>query len=146
MICVSFSAFAQKTNFSGTWKLNKEKTEFGEAPIWIVPQSLTVTQQSDHLVLTRTSLNDQNKEQEPISETLTFNGKPFERTATGKTITTTVQWTNNQSFNLERDGTTKATETWMLADSGKTLVIDRAVVQISNGYKYSIKCYYDKSN
>jgi hypothetical protein len=45
---------------------------------------------------------------------------------------------------LTRDGALKATETWTLTNNSKTLVIDRSVEQKSNGFKYSIKCYYIK--
>ena len=32
LICTTTAAFAQKTNFSGTWKLDTTKTQFGGGP------------------------------------------------------------------------------------------------------------------
>jgi len=144
LICCATSAFAQKSNFSGTWKLDTIRTTFGQGPSWTIPKKLTVAQHTDSLVLTRVNLNTQMQEQTPVTETLTFDGKPFQRTIQETQVTTTLQWLEDNSFKLTRNGNLNATETWRLEDSGKTLVVDRSVEQRSNGFKYTIKGYYNK--
>ncbi len=143
LVCSSMSAFAQKTNFSGSWLVNKTKTDFGKAPESIIPKSIKVEQQSDKLTLTRINLNDALEEQPPITELLSFNGQPFVRNHASGTVTTTLNWLDDQSFKLIRKGSVTATETWTLADNGKTLLIDRNVEQ-PDGFKYETKCVYDK--
>ena len=144
LICTSMSAFAQKTNFSGSWQLDTAKTVFGEAPKTIIPEKITVDQQSDKLLLGRINVNEQQQEQPAVAETLLFDGTPFQRTTGDSQVSTMLHWPSDTSFVLTRDGILKATETWTLADNGKTLVIDRSVEQKSNGFKYTIKCYYNR--
>jgi len=146
LVCSAISVLAQKANFSGTWLLNKTKTNFGTAPEWVLPKTVKVDQQADKLTITRINLDQQLKEQAPIAEILTFDGKPLQRTLdNGATVTTTVHWQNDQSFNLSRRSTQIIEEAWTLQDNGKTLVIDHSVEQ-ANGVKFTIKCYYDKTN
>jgi hypothetical protein len=144
LICTSTAAFAQKTNFSGTWQLDTVKTIFGDGPHWIIPKTVKVSQTANALVLTRVSLNSDMQEQPPVTETLSFDGKPFSRPSGDATITTALTWTDNAGFTLTRKGaSSNATENWTLEDGGKTLVIDRAVKQ-NDGFQYTIKCYYTK--
>jgi hypothetical protein len=138
-------AFAQKTNFSGTWQINKDKTDFAgaRAAEWVVPKTIKTDQQNDKLVLTRISVDRDMQEQPGIVESLPFDGAPFQRTSGDSKIYTTLHWINDNSFTLNRKGTLTATENWTLEDEGKTLVIDRSVEQADGG-SYKLKCYYDK--
>jgi len=140
----SMGAFAQKTNFSGNWVINKSKIEFGQAPEWVLPKSLKVEQQSERIVVSRTNIDQQLAEQSPIVDTLSFNGNPFQRAqSSGPIVTSTMHWLNDQSLTLTRKGSSTTIETWTLDDSGKTLVVNRSVEQ-SDGLKYTLKAFYDK--
>ncbi|MCR8556985.1 hypothetical protein KXD93_05000 [Mucilaginibacter sp. BJC16-A38] len=146
LLFTTVKAFAQKADFNGTWQVNKAKIDFGRAPEWIIPRYIKVEQQADKIAIIRTSLDQDLKELAPVTENLTFDGKPLVRTpVAGTTVTTTLKWTNDQSILLTRTAgpNNGATENWTLEDGGKTLVIDRNVEQ-SNGMKYTIKCYYAK--
>jgi hypothetical protein len=149
LICTSTSVFAQKTNFSGTWKLDTTKTTFktasGDAPKDIIPWTVKIDQQSDQLVLTRISIDSAMHDQAPVKETLAFDGTPLQRTSDGAQVTTAIHWLNYASFSLSRSGHKLiASENWTLEDAGNTLVVDRTVQQKSNGFKYAIRCYYQK--
>jgi hypothetical protein len=72
LICSTTAAFAQKTNFSGTWRLDTTRTTFSTGPHWTIPKSITVDQQSAQLVLTRVNINANMLEQPPVTETLAF--------------------------------------------------------------------------
>ena len=141
---ISISAFAQRTNFSGTWEINKAKTNFAEARAaeWVVPRVIKVDQQAGQLALTRISTDNQMQDQPAITEVLAFNGTPFQRNSGGTQVTTVLKWTNDRSFTLDRKGASTAKESWHLEDDGKALVIDRSV-DTGQG-SYSLKCYYDK--
>jgi len=144
LISTSMSAVAQKANFSGNWLIDKSKTNFDHAAEWVVPKIIKVDQQAGKLILTRINIDNQQQEQTPVTETLAFDGTPFQRTPTaGNTVTTTLNWQNDQSFILVRNGTQTATETWTQENNGKTLVVNR-VVALADGRQYTIKCYYSK--
>jgi|ERR1700722_2261506 len=144
LICSSISVLGQKTNFSGAWAIDTTKTAYGDAPQWVIPFSIIVEQQSDRLSLTRINRNENQETQSPVIETLLFDGTPFNRTPQSvPVVTTSLSWTDDHSFILTRQGTVTATETWSLADDGKTLVIDRHVKQGDN-LEYEIKCHYTK--
>lgn len=149
LICTSTAAFAQKTNFSGTWKLDTTKTTFktesGPAPKDIIPWTVKIDQQSDQLVLTRISIDSAMHDLAPVKETLAFDGTPLQRKVSDAQVTTSLRWLDDASVKLDRNGGKLiASETWTLEDGGKTLVIDRTVEQKSNGFKYAIKGYYTK--
>jgi len=144
LICSTTVAFAQKTDFSGAWRLDTTRTTFGQVPKWTIPKTITVNQQTDRLVLTRVNLNSDMQEQQAVTETLDFDGTPFLWTIGETHVTTTLHWPNDSSFLLTRSGNVNAKENWTLEDGGKILVVDRSVEQKSNGFKYTIKGYYDK--
>jgi len=145
------TAFAQTTDFSGTYKLNETKTDFGQAPHTVLPIKFAVTQGKDQITFNRTTVNA-NKEEITGTEILKFDGSIAERSLpdNGKR-TASLKWADNHqtftinstSVNADQSQTTKINETWSLEDGGKTLVANREVEQ-SNGFKYTIKGYYDK--
>jgi hypothetical protein len=149
-VCFSLTTFAQKTDFSGTYKVNKTKTDFGEAPEFILPRFIKVNQEAKQAIIARTQLNAELQEQKPTIDTLSFDGKPsMSKTASGNSTTTTAKWLNDKSFELtinitKADGSNllKAVETWNLEENGKLLFINRAVDQGS--MQYTTKAYFDK--
>ena len=145
LILNSVSTFAQKTNFSGNWTIDTIRTVFGQAPKTVIPKTIKIDQQADILTLTRISINAQFQEQAPVTEALSLAGTPLQRTVDGGQVITTLRWLNDTSLALTRNGVNfNATETWSLEDGGKTLVIKRAVEQKENGFKYVLKCIYNK--
>lgn len=72
IISSSFSAIGQKNDFSGTWKLNKEKTVLADSRIFL--SKITIVLKSDSLFTTRVYENE-NGEEYPFDENLTLNGK-----------------------------------------------------------------------
>jgi len=144
LMSITSGAFAQKTNFSGTWEINKDKTNFAEAraAVWVVPRQIKIDQQSAQLTLTRVSTDNQLQDQPAITEVLAFNGKPFERTYGDTKVTTILNWKDDQAISIQRKGASTAKETWTLEDNGKSLVIDRDVETLQGNYH--VKCYYDK--
>lgn len=141
----------QKTDFSGTYLLNKTKTDLGPAPEWILPRYITVAQQPEKCVINRTSLNQQLQEQVPVSDTLPFNSAIVVKVlGNGKSADSRLAWNGDNSFTITRtirradnmiSGTT--IEQWRLEEDGKVLILNRSVEQ-SNGMKYTTRAVYDR--
>jgi hypothetical protein len=149
LISLANLAMAQKVNFSGSYWINKQKTEFGQAPQSVLPVKLEIKQEKAQITIKRTTVNDQQQES-GYTETLSFTGADNEvKLPSGSTRKASLKWQDDQHFILKSQAVTSdsnpglaATENWSLTDNGKTLVIDRSVQQ-PNGLNYTIKAYYD---
>ena len=144
-------AFGQKTNFNGSYTINKLKIDFGQAPENILPLRYKLMLDGDKIAIITTTLDAQGAETN-YTENLVFGGAPIETTlASGLKRKASVVWNADKSAftvtsnSISDDGQrgSKIVATWSLADNRKTLVVDRSVEQ-SNGLKYSIKGYYDR--
>lgn len=71
-ILPSFSLLAQKSDFSGEWKLNKEKTVMADNQLFL--SGITIQLKSDSLLTTRVYENG-NGEEYPFDEKLSLDGK-----------------------------------------------------------------------
>ncbi len=141
----SIAAFAQRTDFSGMWILDKSRTQFGDAPEYVLPRYYKVDQQSSKIILSITTVDQQSKDEPTVVDSLGFDGVPFERKSTSGLIASSLKWNNDRSFTLtKKSQKVNITETWTEEDNGKTLVCDRSVEQTGNGFKYNIKGYYTK--
>ena len=150
VISISFTlmtrtAMAQKIDFSGSYTIDTSKTNFGQAPKWVVGKNLKVSQQKNRIILSIIGINEDLTERTPVTDSLQFDERPFQRPASdGLTTICTLKWVSDQSLVISRKtGKRSISETWTLADDSKTLVIDRSVEQ-ADGFKYTIKCYYDR--
>lgn len=150
LVCAGFGAFAQKTNFSGSYKVNKDKVNWGQAPEFILPRYIKVDQGKDKVIISRVPLDEDLKELSAVADTLDFKGTIFTKTTVSGKTTSVLKWLNDSSFELSRqsidqDGelAVSAIETWTLEDSGKTLIISRMVTQ-GDGLKYTTKAFYDR--
>ena len=129
-ITFSFSALGQRANFSGEWKLNKEKTVLADNQLFL--SRVTIQLKSDSLLSTRVYENA-NGEEYPFEENLSLDGKEckiviFDMPRTTKASrsdtdgsliieSTTTFNGNNGEENLT------AKETWKVDDEGETLTI-----------------------
>ncbi|MFA5819085.1 MAG: hypothetical protein WC854_07375 [Bacteroidales bacterium] len=126
----SFSALGQRANFSGEWKLNKEKTVLADNQLFLSKVSINL--KSDSLLTTRVYENV-NGEEYPFEEKLSLDGKESKiviydmprttkasRSNTDGSIiieSTTIFNGNNGEENLI------AKETWKVDNEGQTLTI-----------------------
>jgi hypothetical protein len=145
------SAFAQQTDFSGTWQINKSKTDFGQAPEWVLPRAFKVDQSGKGLTIDVTMLS-QALEEKHYTEKVAFDGTTSTTTTTsGNTERDSLTWDANKTgLTLMRHIENPSgalifndTEQWSLTDDSKTLLIDRQVKQ-GDGAAYGFKIYYDK--
>jgi hypothetical protein len=150
-IFITADAFSQSINFSGTWEIDKSRTNFNGAPEFVLPKALKVSQTSAGIVIDRTSINARQEEMS-YTEQMTFEGKSSRTiTASGNTEIDSLSSNSDRSslvigINAQSpDGNPilSALETWSLSDDAKTLIVDRQVQQ-ATGMKFEIKGYFSK--
>jgi hypothetical protein len=115
-----------KPNFSGTWKVNVAKSEFGAMP---APDNRTdqVTHAEPDLkvhVTQGSQMGDMN-----YDAAYTTDGKESTNTANGNVFKSTVKW-DGDDLSIDTKGSFNGTEftakdRWTLAEDGKTMTVQR---------------------
>ena len=148
---VSFSTKADRANFSGSWALNQGKSELGQRAR--AATQIKAEQTDNAITISRTTPGFQGGDDVTTTETLSFDGKESSSTVMGTaTRKATLKWAEDgQSFVIssttsgERNGQTfsfSSTETWALADGGKSLMITS--VRTTQQGDVTTKAAYDK--
>ena len=151
ILIMSAKAIAQSSDFTGSWKLNKEQTDFGNVTEYSTPVRLIVAQKKDSIKIERILINERQETHSNI-EFLAINGgkseiKLNERTqktasiawaSDGRSLTELATYIDN-SVKMEYTGT----EVWSLSAEGKTLVIAKSN-ELPGGKTYLRKMIYEK--
>ena len=142
----SNSAKSQKINFSGLWKVDSLKSNFGR---FVVPVTLKIVQTTDTISIGKTYHRGP-------GDTLSFT---YKLSLDGKTMTDTrgttkssqsIKWSGQSlvetsSAHEDTHNTTyQATETWTLSPDSKTLTIDRVVANDGDGGHGTSKAVYHR--
>lgn len=148
IILPSISAFGQKADLSGQWKLNKEKSVISDQ---LFLSGITIQFKSDSLLTTRVYENSIGEEY-PFDEKISLDGKDckiviFDMPRTSKAtrsdtdgsimISSTTTFNGN---NGEEDMVAK--ETWKLDSTGQILILEFTNKISDNEMKGTY--YYDK--
>lgn len=152
-LLLSFTFLAGKANFSGDWKLNEGKSDFGQRGARFATKELKVEQKDDAISISRTTPSFQGGDDVTNTETLTFDGKEVEGKGFGNsTRKSSLKWADDgQSFTIttnttmERNGETRTfsgTEAWTLGDEGKSLTVTS--VRTTQQGEMTTKAVYDK--
>ena len=153
LLLLSFAFLADRANFSGTWALNEGKSDFGQRGSRFATKTIKVEQKEDAITISRTTPNFQGGDDVTTTETLSFDGKESQSTVF-ETMTrkSALKWADDgQSFVIssttsgERNGqsfSTSTTETWTLADGGKSLTL--TAVRTTQQGEVTTKGVYDK--
>jgi hypothetical protein len=130
-IFFSFKPVAENADFSGKWKLNEGKSNFGEFGARFAPKAITVEQKADAITIAK-EVTTFNGEDVTRTETLTFDGKVTEsaggfgnskRKSTAKWSADGKALTISYTLSFEMNGETNeitGKETWTKSDDGKT--------------------------
>ncbi len=121
-VAFSCAAFAQKPNFTGTWKLNADKSDFG--PIPGPTSQVSIVQHNDPaLIVTTTQEGQQGKQQ--FTANYTTDGKEATNKMGPREVKSTLTWEGKNlvvnaktSFN-DNDITIKSV--WSLSPDGNTM-------------------------
>jgi hypothetical protein len=148
IILPSISAFAQKADLSGEWKLDKEKSVISDQ---LFLSKITIQFKSDSLLTTRVYENGSGEEY-PFDEKISLDGKDckiviFDMPRTSKATrldsdgsimissTTTINGNNGAEDMV-------AKETWKLDSAGQILILEFTNKMSDNEMKGTY--YYDK--
>jgi hypothetical protein len=141
---------AQKADFSGEWKLNKEKSVLGDAQLFL--SKITLQLKSDSILTTRVYENG-NGEEYPFDEKLSLDGKECKIDIYDMPRTSTASHSDNDGSIMITSTTTfngnsgpedmVAKETWKLEDEGKFLTLD--FTNKMSGNETTGKYYFEKS-
>lgn len=120
-----FGAYA-KPNFSGTWKLNVEKSEYGPMP---APTSMVdkIAHEDPSLKINRTQVGQQGELNYDLN--FTTDGKESSNTIRGNAMKSTVNWEGetlvfDTKFSIQ-DNEITFKDKWNVSPDGKTITINR---------------------
>jgi hypothetical protein len=143
---------AQIVNFSGTWKINKDKSSFGEVPLFVVPVELSVKQTTDSLFLSVINVDNKGNSSS-ASAKYSLNGMPAERPYEENTKLVGLFKFSDDKKQLVKDqkviaSASKETvrtikQVWTLSKDGKSLSIEQTV-SFPKEEGYTVKAVYDK--
>lgn len=150
-LCSAATLVPNEADFSGIWKINTAKSVFEDAPLYIAPKQLKVSQDANAISIERFNMNDDLS----YIETAPFSSKTIQsKTTRNRTKTASMKWsddgqvfTETATFSEENNPNQEAmklTETWRLAKDGQTLTADMAF-EVGEDTKYSVKVVYDKT-
>ena len=140
----SFASADDKPNFSGDWKMNAAKSDFGPVP---APTSYTrkITHAEPSITVEDTQLGTALGDQHD-TRTYTTDGKEISYSANGADVKSAASWDgatlliNSKASIQGMDITIK--DTWSLSDDGKTLT-DSAAIGTPMG-DLAIKLVFEK--
>ena len=146
----SITAFAQKTDFSGEWKINKEKSPLGESQLFL--SRIKIQLKADSLLTTRVYENV-NGEEYPFDENLSLDGKegkivifemPRKSTATRSDNNSTILINSTTTFNGNNGQEDMvAKESWKVQGEGQVLALEFSNTMSGNETKGTY--FYDKA-
>jgi hypothetical protein len=145
----ALTIYAQKADFSGEWKLNKEKTVLADNQLFL--SGITIQIKKDSLLTTRVYENG-NGEEYPFEENISLDGKDckiviFDMPRTSKATisdtdgsimiasTTTFSGNNGQEDMI-------AKETFKVDNEGKTMTLE--FTNKMSGNEITVTYYYNK--
>jgi hypothetical protein len=127
----SITVFAQKTDFSGEWKINKEKSLLGDNQLFL--SRIKIQLKADSVLTTRVYENV-NGEEYPFDENLSLDGKegkivifemPRKSTATHSDNNTIILINSTTTFNGNNGQEDMiAKESWNVQGEGQILALE----------------------
>ncbi len=84
--------FAQKADFSGSWTLNKAKSNFGSLPEQMIPDAATRTIASSEASMKMTGMDKSSRGERPMQLVFKLDGSPSVNSQRGADVTTNAAW------------------------------------------------------
>jgi hypothetical protein len=142
---------AQNSNFTGNWKINKDKTNFGIAPVFAIPAELNVKQKKDSFYLNVVNINADG--QHSTGSTTYIIGTAQERMVSDNVkLVGSFNWSEGgkklvkQQEYIDLDDPAnpfrKIKETWSISKDLKILTVVQNV-EVKNFESYTIVAIYE---
>ena len=149
LVLVNFTVKAQQTNFSGTWHLDIDKSNFGNVPVNAAVQKYLIEQRKSDISVTWITRNEKNEDiTSALKLTVPEGHNSTMLQESQRTRTTSIKFTEDgksltltKSYSKPGDNTQtdyNIIEIWKLTDGGKALLIELT------SPKYTIKAVYTK--
>jgi len=149
-LLLAFNAHAQKTDFTGDWKINIDKTNLNGAPASFAGTELMINQGIDTIEIQRTSVLKDSVIR--YSEKLNLNGNLLSSDLITRKRESSVKWSGDKKelietalvWNKSEEEKTKYTsiETFALSSDKSILYYTRQV--ISKEVNFTVKAVYDR--
>jgi hypothetical protein len=149
LVVFSNSAKSQKVNFSGIWKVDSLKSNYGGFGPAAAAVTLKIVQAKDTISIERT-IHPGRGAARSFTDKLPLDGKTMTNTNGTTKSSVSIKWSGQAlvETNSYRDDTHnktyQATETWTLSQDGKTLTIDRIVANDGEGGHGASKAVYHR--
>jgi hypothetical protein len=143
------SAKFQNVNFSGIWKVDSLKTNYGGFEPAGTAVALKIVQSKDTISIRRT-LRRFRGDTLSFTYKLSLDGKTMTETRGTAKSSQSIKWTGRSLFETSsvhddaHNGRYEATETWTLSPDGRTLTDDRVVTNDGNGGHGVSKAVYNR--
>jgi hypothetical protein len=119
-------------DFSGSWALNKDKSELGEGRRGRMAATKLVVAQKENSLLIESTRTGRNGEERIMKDEMTLDGKETKSSTDWAETVSTAKMDKDvllifTSRTFERNGESfemKSEQKWMLDDGGKSLIID----------------------
>jgi hypothetical protein len=148
LLLPALTIYAQKSDFSGEWKLNKEKSVLADNQLFL--SGITIQFKSDSLLTTRVYENG-NGEQYPFDEKISLDGKDCKIVIYDMPRTSTATVSADKSIIISSTTTfngnngpedMNAKETWKVDTGAKLLTLE--FTNKMSGNETNGKYFYDK--
>ena len=145
----SNSAKSQKVNFSGIWKVDTLRSNYGGYGPAAAAVKLKIVQAKDTISIERT-IHPGRGAARSFTDKLPLDGKTMTNTKGTTKSSVSIKWSGRalvetSSYRDDKfNKTYQATETWTLSPDGKTLTIDRVVVNDGEGGHGASKAVYHR--
>ena len=143
------SAKSQKVNFSGTWKVDTLKSNYGGFGPAAAAVTIKIVQAKATISIERT-IHPGRGAARSFTDKLPLDGKTMMNTKGTTKSSVSIKWAGQalvetSSYHDNKfNKTYQATETWKLSPDGKTLTIDRVVANDGEGGHGASKAVYHR--
>lgn len=147
LFATSFTVFAQKASFSGTWNLNQEKSQLGEGPGRRAATKLVITEVESNMIIERTSTR-QSGETMTTKEIYNLTGTETDNSTENRKKKSVASWSADSkeliiksTTTFERDGNSmemKSTEVYKISDDKKSLTIENTMSSQRGDFKTTL--------
>jgi hypothetical protein len=140
----------QKVNFSGIWKVDTLKSNYGGYGPAAAAVTLKIVQAKDTISIERT-IHPGRGVARSFTDKLPLDGKAITNTKGTTKSSVSIKWSGQtlvetSSYRDDKfNKTYQATETWTLSPDGKTLTIDRVVANDGEGGHGASKAVYHRA-
>jgi hypothetical protein len=140
------SAKLQKVNFSGIWRIDSLKSNFGR---FVVPVAIKIVQATDTINIEST-MHTGRGDTRYVTDKLPLDGKPMMKTIGTANSSVSMKWSGQVLVETARfhddktNSTYQATETWSISPDSKTLTIDRVIANDGEGGHGVSKAIYHR--